>query len=371
MSGRDAPSSSERGGAARGAGAPLRFALFGAGFWSRFQLAAWQELPGATCVAVYNRTRAKAEALAASFGVPAVYDDPEALLAREEVDFVDVVTDVDSHPRLVALAAAHRRPVICQKPLAPSFAAARDMVRICREAGVPLFVHENWRWQTALREVARILRSGALGQVFRARIEMVSGFPVFDNQPFLKTLEQFILTDLGSHILDVARFLFGEMSSVYCRTRRIHDDIRGEDVATVCLESRGGATVICTMAYAGTPLERERFPETFLFVEGDRGSLELGPDHWVRLTTKEGTLARRHPPPRHPWADPAYDVVHASILPCNADLLGALRGGGPAETTGEDNLETVRLVFASYDSAASGKVVSLSSPSSPGDLPHE
>jgi predicted dehydrogenase len=44
-------------------------------------------------------------------------------------------------------------------------------------------------------------------------------------------------------------------------------------------------------------------------------------------------------------------------VPCNADILGALRGKRPTETTGEDNLKTVRLVYAAYDSAASGRAV--------------
>jgi predicted dehydrogenase len=48
-------------------------------------------------------------------------------------------------------------------------------------------------------------QSGAIGKPFRGRIDMLSGFPVFVNQPFLKQLEQFIITDLGSHTLDVAR----------------------------------------------------------------------------------------------------------------------------------------------------------------------
>src|SRR5688572_4060467 len=156
---------------------PLRFALFGTGFWSRFQLAAWRELPGVECVALYNRTRSKAEALGREFGVGAVYDDVETLLAREKVDFLDVVTDVDTHPRFVALAAKHRVPVICQKPMAPTFAMARDMVRLCAEAQVPFFIHENFRWQASIREVARLLREGAIGRPFRARLDFISGFP--------------------------------------------------------------------------------------------------------------------------------------------------------------------------------------------------
>ncbi len=97
----------------------LRYALLGTGFWSRYQLAAWQELEGARCVALFNRTRSKAEAIAAEFGIPAVYDDAESLVTSESLDFIDIVTDVATHPRFVALAAKHRIPVICQKPLAP------------------------------------------------------------------------------------------------------------------------------------------------------------------------------------------------------------------------------------------------------------
>jgi predicted dehydrogenase len=336
---------------------PLRFALLGTGFWARYQLGAWSELPGARCVALYNRTKAKAEALGRELGIPAVYDDAEELLRREEVDFVDIVTDPSTHPRLVEMAAAHGKPVICQKPMANDLASAEAMVRGCRERGVPFFIHENWRWQAPIRALRAVVDGGRLGRVFRARLTMVSGFELFVNQPFLAELERFVLTDMGSHILDVARFLFGEAEAVHCRTARVHAHIKGEDVATATLHMRSGATVVVELGYPGTPYERERFPETFAFVEGDRGSAELSGDYWVRTTTAEGTFARRHPPPRHAWADPRYDVVHASGVPCNENLLGALRGEGGAETTGEDNLRTVRLVFAAYESAARGEVV--------------
>jgi len=338
----------------------LCFAIFGAGFWSRFQLAAWQELENVRCVAIYNRTRTKAESLAQRFGQPRVYDDPEDLLLHERVDFIDIITDVDSHVPLVLLAARYKIPVICQKPMAPSLAAARKMVQKCKRAGVPLFIHENFRWQTPIRQLKRLLDDGQIGKPFRARIDMISGFPVFQNQPFLRELDQFILTDLGTHTLDVARFLFGEAKSLCCHTQKIHKDIQGEDVATVMLEMGLGTTALVEMAYAENHLERECFPQTLVFVEGDKGSVELAPDYRIRVTTKHGTHARRYPPPRYAWADPAYDVVHASIVPCHANLLAALRGQGKAETTGEDNLRTLGLVFAAYDSAKASRLVHLS-----------
>ncbi|HZW33817.1 MAG TPA: Gfo/Idh/MocA family oxidoreductase [Isosphaeraceae bacterium] len=342
----------------------LRFAALGAGFWARYQLSAWGELPGVRCVALCDRDRAKAEALARDLGIPAVYDQPEALFASEQLDFVDVITGIESHGPLVLLAAEHRIPVICQKPMAPSWAEAEGLVDACRRAGIPFLIHENWRWQTPLRRVKEVLQEGRIGTAFRARINMISGFPVFVNQPSLKELERFVLADMGSHLLDVARFLFGEPRSLYARTHRVHADIRGDDEATVVLTmGEDRTTVICEMAFAENPLERDCFPQTLAFVEADRGSLELAPDFWVRVTTTEGTHSRRHPPPSYRWANPDYAVVHSSMVPCLASLLGALRSGDPtrAETHAEDNLKTLRLIFAGYESAREDRVVPIES----------
>jgi D-apiose dehydrogenase len=335
----------------------LRFAVMGCGFWSRYQIAGWREVGGAELVAAYNRTRARAEAVAREFGVPAVYDDAEALLDTERLDFVDIITDVGTHAPFVRLAAARGLPVICQKPLAPDLETAREMARVCREAGVPLLVHENWRWQHPLRELKRALSDPALGPVHRARITYSNSFPVFDNQPALRELDQFILTDIGTHILDTARFLFGEARSLYCLTQQVNGGIRGEDVATVMMAMDSGATVTCEMSYA-SPVEHDRFPETFAFVECAGGSVELGPDFWLRVTREgQGTLARRCPPPFYAWADPRYAVVHASIPACCADLLRSLSTGAPAETSAEDNLSTLELVFGAYASAAENRAL--------------
>lgn len=335
----------------------LRFGMLGTGFWARFQLNGWLETGGARCVAVYNRTRSKADAFATEFGIPAVYDDPGELMAAEELDFVDIVAGVEAHEPLVSLAAERGLPVVCQKPLAPSLAAAERMVAVCRAARAPLYVNENWRWQTPIRALAHALAEGAAGSPFRARIEMVTGYPVFANQPFLKDVEQFILADLGSHILDVSRFLFGESVSIYCQHRRVQPSVKGESVATVIMRTDRDVTVVCELAYAENYLERDSFPETSIFVEAERGSLEVAPGYWLRETTARGTLSRRCRPPHYPWADPAYDLVHASIVPCQANLLAGLRGDAVAETTGEDNLQTVRLVYAAYASAASDVVL--------------
>ncbi len=334
----------------------LRFAMFGTGFWSFYQLAGWMETGDVECVALYNRTKSKAEKLAAQFNIPAVYDSPEALLDAETLDFVDICTSVETHYPLTKLAAERGLPVVCQKPMATTLAECEALVGVCKAANVPLYINENWRWQYPLRQLKKALDSGRIGRVFRARIDYRNSFPVFDNQPFLKELDQFILTDIGSHILDAARFLFGDASTLYCQTSRVHPDIKGEDVATVTMTMGDGITVICEMSYASIR-EHDRFPETYVEIEGDRGFLELAPDHWIRETTSAGTLSNRYPPPRYEWANPAYDIVHSSIVSAQVNLARALKGVEAGETSGDDNLKTMRLVFGAYQSAAAGAVV--------------
>ncbi|MEP6985682.1 MAG: Gfo/Idh/MocA family oxidoreductase [Chloroflexota bacterium] len=336
----------------------LRFAILGTGFWSYFQIPGWQELEGVECVAAYNRTQSKAELVAKQFGIPKVYDNPEELLDKEDLDFVDIITGVETHAAFVQMAAERKLNVVCQKPMATSLAEAKTMVAASHRAQIQLLINENWRWQYPIRQFKRILDEGLIGKPFRARVHYCNSFPVFENQPFLKELDQFILTDIGSHILDTSRYLFGDAHSLYCQTTRIHPDIKGEDVATVMMKMGDGISVICEMSYASRT-EIEHFPQTYVYVEGDKGFLELGPDYTIRETTSDSTVIRHFPPKHYRWADPAYDLVHSSIVDCQADLLKHLQGQHIAETSGDDNLKTTRLVFLAYDSARQDKVIDL------------
>lgn len=343
---------------------PLRFAIFGSGFWARVQLAAWREVGGVECVAIYNRSLAKAQTFARDLGVPAVYDDPAELLRREKLDFIDNITEVGGHKPLSLLCARHRIPCICQKPMAASLRDARAMVRAFAKARTPFFVHENWRWQAPMRALIETLGTNVIGTPFRARFSMISGFDCWSQQPALRELDQFILTDLGVHLLDVARACFGEANSLYCQLHRtLAPEVKGDNVATLLLSmGKPKTSVILEMGYAKTPLQREIFPQTLVFVEGPLGSIEVTDDYWLHITTQRGTTRRRHAPARYQWADPRYDLSQASMVPCLQHLLGALRGDHPAETTGADNLKTLALTFAAYQSSQRDRVVQFPAP---------
>lgn len=339
----------------------LEFAMIGAGFWSQYQLAAWGEVSGARCVAVCDQSIEKAKHRADQLGVPHAYSDATELFDKHKLDFVDIVSTVESHVPLASMSLQRGVPAICQKPLAESLESARELCSQSRSMQVPLLVHENWRWQAPIRRLKAILDSGHFGPLVRARIDYANSFPVFDNQPALKSLKQFILADMGTHILDVSRYLFGEAEELYCQTRRMRSDIVGEDVATVMMRKQTGLTVTCNMSYASR-WELDRFPQTMIAVEGTRGGVSLGADYSLSIFNDGGEHLERVPLPHFAWANPAYALVHASMVDCHRNLLAGLRGETPAETTCEDNLRTLELVYASYESAARKNSVRIDPP---------
>jgi len=339
----------------------LKFAVIGCGFWAQYQIAAWKELPGAELVAVCDKDEAKAKSTASKFNAPHYYTHAKELFQEETLDFVDIITNVETHATFVEMAASHRVPVICQKPLGPDLATAEKMVETCLQAGVSLFVHENFRWQAPIRQLKSILASGEIGEVFKGRVTFCSAFPVFDNQPFLAELDRFILTDIGSHILDIVRFLFGEVHDLRCLTQRVNPKIKGEDVANVLMQMKSGAHCYAEMSYASV-LEKEAFPQTFVLVEGSKGSVQLGHDFKIKVTTHEGTRALTATPAMYDWVNPDYALVQSCMVDINRDFLTALQKGQQAEITGIDNYYTMQLVYACYDSAETGHVITIEEP---------
>jgi predicted dehydrogenase len=120
----------------------LRIAIIGAGFWAKYQVAAWGEVGGIKPIAICDCTRSKAEALAKTFDILAVYDDSEKMLREEKPDFIDVITSPETHEQFVLLAAKHNIPVISQKPMSTSLESAARTVQACKETNTPFFVHE-------------------------------------------------------------------------------------------------------------------------------------------------------------------------------------------------------------------------------------
>ena len=334
----------------------LRGALIGCGFFARNHLHAWSEIEGVSLVALCDREIDKATRAGAEFGVANVYADAAAMFEREKLDFVDIATTMPSHRALVELAARHRVPVIVQKPFAPNWTDCVAMVQACRDAGVPLMVHENFRFQAPLMALERVMRSGVIGKPTFGRISFRTGYDIYAGQPYLALEERFILLDLGIHVLDMARVLLGEVATVQCQTQSVRPGLRGEDMATVMLRHTSGATSIVDCSYA-SKIEPDLFPQTLVTIEGTRGSVALRADFQLDVTSDGRTTHEDTSTPLRSWTSHPWHVAQESVLNTQRHWIDCLRRGETPATSGADNLKTYALVDAAYEAARSGASV--------------
>lgn len=336
----------------------LKGALIGCGFFAQNQMHGWQAVEGARIVAVCDRDAERREATARRFGIGRGHDDAARMMAEEDLDFVDIATTVGSHRPLVEAAAEAGLHAICQKPFAEAMQDARAMVAAMDRAGKTLMVHENFRWQSPVRATIRALREGAVGRPFFARVSFRSGHDVFSGQPYLATDPRFIIQDLGIHILDIARALFGEVTGLAASTARINPAIRGEDVATMLLDHASGVTTVVDCSYA-TRRQPDTFPQTLIEIDGDAGTLRLDAGYRLVIQLDGREEVREVAPPVLPWAERPWHNIQESVQIIQQHFVDCLREGRPPETSGRDNLGTLALVEAAYASARDGNRIAL------------
>lgn len=337
-------------------GKVLRVGAIGCGFFAENHLAAWANMEGVKLAAVCDLDPEKARGAAARHGAGAAYSDAAEMLRAEKLDLVDIITTMPSHAGLVGLVAGHGLPLIVQKPLAPSFEDCVAIVETCRKAGVPMMVHENTRFLTPMRRAKAVIESGAIGTPTWARVSFRTGHNIYGKQPYLAREEHFVLLDLGVHMLDVARFLLGDVRRLYSQVESIKPGIAGEDMATTMLRHESGATSVVECSYA-SPIHPDPFPELTLQVEGTAGSIDVRSGY--RMTVFSGGVAEEHDvgPALMPWSTPPWHGTQESVLRVQQHFVDCLRTGAEPETSGADSLKTYGLVFGAYRSARTGEAV--------------
>jgi D-apiose dehydrogenase len=336
----------------------LHGALIGCGFFAVNHLHGWRDIDGVEIVAICDKSPERLKIVGEQFGINARYRDAADMLDAEKLDFVDIATTAPTHRILAEFAASRGVAVICQKPFAPTLEDAKAIVAACKHANVPLMVHENFRWQSPIQKVKEILSCGEIGDVFWGRVSFRSAYDVFSGQPYLAEGARFIVEDLGIHALDVARFLFGNVSNVSARIKRVNPMIKGEDVATILLDHGGGVTSIVDCSYASVN-EMELFPQTLLEIDGNLGTLRLEANYQLIVTAKGKTRRIDVSPPILPWASKPWHNIQESVALIEQHWVNCLRNKTEPQTSGRDNLKTFALVEAVYRSAQELRTVHM------------
>lgn len=333
-----------------------RGGMIGAGAWSITQLTAWAGVENAEIVALADRHPERRGPVVKRFNVRQAFNDFESMLDEAELDFVDICTRPYSHAALTKLAADRGIPVLCQKPFCESQEEARGVVEYCRQAGVPLMVNENFRWQAWYRKAKELLDSHALGKPFFAKLHQRHRLtmPEFEHgQRYFTEMTRLLLYEVGTHLLDVSRFLFGEPDTVYSRLHRVSPDVKGEDVQIIIL-GYPEMTLVIHDSWASVPIprlnrpveERPWYPR-LLEVDGTDGTLVL---------TADGTLHIYTDADHHDWKCP-QDTMPKAHIAAQKHFIDCLENGAEFETSGAETLKTMALVYASYISAEEGRVV--------------
>ena len=333
---------------------PFRVGVIGCGFFAQNHLAAWASMDDVALAAVCDLDLDKARTAAKSYNSGAAYADAAQMLDRERLDFVDIATTMESHAELVGMAAARRLPTIVQKPLAPSWKDCVSIVETCRAAAIPFMVHENTRFLNPVRRARDVIVSGAIGRPTWARVSFRTGHDIYGKQPYLAKVDQFVILDLGVHMLDVARFLMGDATRLYSQTQSVKPGIRGEDMATIILQHEGGATTVVECSYA-SPIHPDPFPQPTIQVEGTAGSLRLSPGYRLNVFSNGEASETDVSPTMLPWSTPPWHGTQESVLRVQQHWVRCLQERREPETSGVDSLKTYGLVFAAYESARTGE----------------
>ena len=337
----------------------LAVAIAGCGYFSRFHQDAWSRMDGVRVVGVADRDVAKRERAAGLFRGAAAFEDAEAMLDATQPDLLDIVTPPATHLALVASAAGRGVKMICQKPLAPSFEEARELVSIAEEAGTMLAVHENFRFMPWFREARRLVADGAIGTPLNINFRLRPGDgqgpeAYLSRQPYFQSMPRFLIHETGIHLIDVFRDVMGEITGVFARLRRINPAIKGEDAGLVIFDfASGAAGLFDGNRHVDHPAQDTRMTNGVLLVEGDRGVLRLDGYGKLFLRPLRGG-EREH---QYAWEDRGYggDCVYGQCL----HVVEHLTKGTALVNSGRDYLRNLAIEEAVYRSAAEGRFVAV------------
>jgi D-apiose dehydrogenase len=321
--------------------------LIGCGFFSRHHLEAWRRMPSVQIVAACDSFVERAKAV-----TPNGYASAEKMLEGEDLDFVDIASRSTTHLELISLAAKRGLPVICQKPMAQDWETACRIVEVAAANRVRLMIHDNWRWQPWYRAAQTMIARGdigtPLGYGFRCRWKDGGGDEPYPKQAYFRELRRFIIDETLVHHIDTARFLFGDISSIYAEGRRINPRILGEDHAILTLrhanEVMGWVDGHSFLNHDDTgPTNDEA---TF---EGESGSIRISAlgEIWSgheKIWTDDFSTGYRG------------DSVYAAL----SHFIDCLETGRPFESEAREYLEkTFAVVEAAYTSLASNRRIEI------------
>lgn len=384
--------------------APLRVGIAGTSFMGRAHSNAWLQaqrffdLPRPIELrAACGRNRAAAEDFASRWGWQSVETDWRALVARDDIDVIDVSVPQAMHATIAIAAARAGKHVFCEKPLAITRDDAEAMLKAVREAGVRHYVNHNYRRVPAIQLAKKLIDDGEIGRIFHWRATYQQDWIIDPDFPLTWHLQKEHAGsgphgDLNSHSVDLAHFLVGRIETVSCLTGRFVGErpLPGAGAATFSAGSgadpaaRGAVTVedasLMHVQFASGAIgsfEATRFAagrknRNRFEIYGSEGSLAFDLERMNELE-----FYSRHDPEHargfrtilvteacHPyigrWWPPGHILGYEhTFVHAVADFVTAIHTGGTVHPDFADGLKVIAVLEAGLESAATGRRITV------------
>ena len=299
--------------------------------------------------ALWNRTRAKAEAKAAEFCPAArIEEDWQAMLSDSEIDVIDVTLHPEHRAPIIEAALKAGKHVLSQKPFVTDLDLGERLVKLAEDNGVKLAVNQNGRWAPYKAWMREAVKAGHIGDVISAHIAIHWNHGWTAGTPF-DEIEDLVLYDFGVHWFDFVASLVGE---------------RAEAVFATAAKATGQANKVPLLAQALVRLDGGQAslvfdggvphgPRDTTFVGGTKGSLVSdGPDlgaQQVVLTTAKG-IAR--PTLEGQWFNDGFGGTMG-------ELLCAIEDDREPSNGARENLRSLAMAFAAVKSRITGREVAV------------
>lgn len=366
----------------------IRIGLIGTGFMGRTHSNGYNRLqnffPELQCTpvlqAVCSRNETSVKAFAAQWGYASYETDWKVLLARPDIDAIDICTPNDTHAEIAIAAAKAGKMILCEKPLSRTLAEAEQMVEAIEKAGVANTVWYNYRRLPAVSLAKQIIDSGKLGKVFHYRANFLQDWTISPDLPQggagtwrldLDAAGSGVTGDLLAHCIDTAMWLNGAINDVSAMTetfikQRIHTQTGqvqkvGIDDACIfhCHFSNGSLGLFESTRYARGHKALYTFEINGEYASlrwdlHDLNRLEMY-DHadssitrgWKSILVTDGDQ-----PYMSKWWVPGLIIGYEhSFIHQAADFFKALEEGTSCSPTFKEALQTQKVCTAVIDSA--------------------
>ena len=370
---------------------PLRIGLIGYGFMGRTHSNAFTQVKNffdleyqPVLKAVCARDAEKAGGFAAKWGYESVETDWRKLIARDDIDLIDIAAPNNVHAEIAIAAAKAGKAILCEKPLAINGPDAEKMVKAVEKAGVPNMVWYNYRRVPAVTLAKQLINEGRLGKIFHYRAKFLQDWTINADLPQggaslwrldAKVAGSGVTGDLLAHCIDTAMWLNGGIDTVTATTetfikQRKHtltgkmEKVTIDDASLFLARFRNGSLA----TFESTRYARGHKALYTLEINGENASLfwDLHDLHRLQVFdyNDEGKIRGwksvhitdgDHPYMKHWWV-PGLAIGYAETFVHQvADFIKGLQDGKPAKPDFRDGLATDYVTDAVLKSARTGK----------------